>query len=1282
MLLFNAFFFLLISGSKAQTIYNYYIDDNLDVWVKVDLIPASGTKTIYVIKEAGYTPDGNAVFEFFDDFNDGVIDTNKWQVVFGSWTEQNGVLTITQTGGTDRPTIEALGITISDAIIEWRMRRTNNGGSDGNWMGIIARKQTSTTTYDGYLIYDQDGTTNVYNANIKVYSDVDGVLGAGANLFTDNVFRNWKAVLYGQNIDVFVYDDAGNQLNSLSVTSTAYVSGKLALMIHLAVIGEYDWIRVRKYAQQEPTITITDMGSYYKVDITNNLAQDLVNYQVKLDGASLNIQSQTESLKVTDTPPATTLSITISSPKNQTYLTNKIYLAFNVTSPSDTSFYVRAELDTTIVYENNNYANGTNINISLQQYINDEKTYLVLVTAQDNQGVATKNISFSTNLYDLNVEKQNYYVERGIIRDYRKGLDFGDQYYKKVCGILNGGIIVFSQYNITKLNASNPNQILYSSSINYAPTTGYRVRSSCVVGGDGYIYLTGVDNNNNRILARVQDTGSGFSVVASAQAGTSYAYGDLIFLNNYIYVIYQEYANDYTAYVYKYTNTISLVSSVLINNYYYDGRIFYDEISNEIVTIWDDGGTTNNYIVILSTVPAVLRSGQFLQDGIYDMTYDENYYYIAGVRYFSVGTSGYIRGYITKMSKTSLTSYWQVETTINSVNYYPYIIFEENDTIMALHYALILTYNKSSLQLIKTYYLQISSDLAYYYSTKIGNKAYFFYISRYFREISADPYIEFSNSQTQVVSSVRCGNFNSQYATIEYYANNSLFASTQIACDNSTQTITQNLNTSLEGDLLINVKLIDNVERRNSQLTTYHDITLPEINLTLDVGNFGIYNTTPSLTYNFSVFDKSKILYCQISEPSYNFTSTYLYPDMNSIKTRTFTVKDGKMIVWVYCEDPLNQSQNSTQEFTARLITIKPVDEETGVYDTNLWLDTVTGNLSLMRFVLKDYQENITHIYEKIEPTLYVYTKFSNTSTLHFEQHYTTHSILNAYELAYSPSILNICISKDLQNTKQTAYSSLPIEEGAFAIIRSDSGCIKSIRTVNIYENAYGFGFYTLPGQYALWYIPAPFQFENKTLLATFSGDTPIVLDLERALLLIVNVQNIPIPQFGMLYIQKVSNQNATLFAYLTPITLKEFYIKITDSQDNLLYEQTLYNSKDIRITYVWPSGIDPNQEITVYYKATYPDGRIDEQTIITTLLGRRILFTWWQTVTLLALPMLLLFFRQLDEKNILVFAMLYVAFSAIILPYSEINMYTQALGILAIISLIILFIIIIRKVV
>ena len=69
-------------------------DENATVWVKVASVPANGTATIrmwYGNAGAADASDGNATFEFFDDFEDGDY-TDKWTVISGTWREYDGII--------------------------------------------------------------------------------------------------------------------------------------------------------------------------------------------------------------------------------------------------------------------------------------------------------------------------------------------------------------------------------------------------------------------------------------------------------------------------------------------------------------------------------------------------------------------------------------------------------------------------------------------------------------------------------------------------------------------------------------------------------------------------------------------------------------------------------------------------------------------------------------------------------------------------------------------------------------------------------------------------------------------------------------------------------------------------------------------------------------------------------------------------------------------------------------------------------------------------------------
>ena len=77
---------------------------------------------------------GDMIFEFFDDFKDGVIDTNKWAIISGTWEESNGVLKTT----TERGTIESVN-TIPDYRLSTKFLATGgvdryDGASIFNWV--------------------------------------------------------------------------------------------------------------------------------------------------------------------------------------------------------------------------------------------------------------------------------------------------------------------------------------------------------------------------------------------------------------------------------------------------------------------------------------------------------------------------------------------------------------------------------------------------------------------------------------------------------------------------------------------------------------------------------------------------------------------------------------------------------------------------------------------------------------------------------------------------------------------------------------------------------------------------------------------------------------------------------------------------------------------------------------------------------------------------------------------------------------------------------------------
>jgi hypothetical protein len=78
-----------VTDSDECTALSYWIEPQTinttatNIWVKVPTIPANSTKTIYIYygnASASSLSNGDNTFMFFDDFDDGVVNTSKWDV--------------------------------------------------------------------------------------------------------------------------------------------------------------------------------------------------------------------------------------------------------------------------------------------------------------------------------------------------------------------------------------------------------------------------------------------------------------------------------------------------------------------------------------------------------------------------------------------------------------------------------------------------------------------------------------------------------------------------------------------------------------------------------------------------------------------------------------------------------------------------------------------------------------------------------------------------------------------------------------------------------------------------------------------------------------------------------------------------------------------------------------------------------------------------------------------------------------------------------------------------
>jgi len=221
------------------------------IWVKVGLIPASSTakiKMYYGNSEAVSESDGEAVFEFFDDFEGASLDTNKWtEGGTGTKIVSNSVLTVTSENDVASYVESTQSFDMTDKIVEVKAKLAD----------------TTTTKFESAIVLFcgdnnrvlvwNEGATAGYNAIVLLKDGTAYGQGSAWQVSPNFVVYGITATTAET---IFSRDDSGTvyYLTSMNLT----VQYKIRLGDYFADgsygTGEFDWVRVRKYAEQEPSI--------------------------------------------------------------------------------------------------------------------------------------------------------------------------------------------------------------------------------------------------------------------------------------------------------------------------------------------------------------------------------------------------------------------------------------------------------------------------------------------------------------------------------------------------------------------------------------------------------------------------------------------------------------------------------------------------------------------------------------------------------------------------------------------------------------------------------------------------------------------------------------------------------------------------------------------------------------------------------------------------------------------------------------------------------------------
>jgi len=250
----------------------YWIESKSDgnwayVWIKIPEIPANGQAMVYVYygntTAVTSESDGDAVFEFFDDFEGTSLNTSKWVAYADDYAVSNSILRINK-GGIELTS--ALPFNIQDGyIVETKIKHEV---SATNYGGVLPEVASSSYTASGNANADAtilymrgysddtveywigDGSTNSYNVAEAINSGwtpengvwyITGISveGGTVKLWRDGVAGNTTTgINWAKNLR-YIKLGSYDRNDSRDIQDTSY-----------------DWIRIRKYTDPEPYVLI------------------------------------------------------------------------------------------------------------------------------------------------------------------------------------------------------------------------------------------------------------------------------------------------------------------------------------------------------------------------------------------------------------------------------------------------------------------------------------------------------------------------------------------------------------------------------------------------------------------------------------------------------------------------------------------------------------------------------------------------------------------------------------------------------------------------------------------------------------------------------------------------------------------------------------------------------------------------------------------------------------------------------------------------------------------
>jgi len=255
-------------------IHEYTPSSEAIIWVEVPSIPALSTANIYMYygnSSAVTTSNGENTFLFFDDFNDGVIDTVKWTEIDtpDDISESGGTLNFTRlsNGGWNQAIISNTTFVRDDLSFDFDYEWiANNAGYDAIMFGWHDSGSGASYANMPYAFYNS-GSGGGTSVGMSVYEDGSSPVGEiGVWDLNQDYDVQMRMISGGGNYYEYSKDGGDNWLSSYTSSYSIENNLKIAWSFYSGT-HEYDNARVRNWTSPEPITIYASEESKAPTDI-------------------------------------------------------------------------------------------------------------------------------------------------------------------------------------------------------------------------------------------------------------------------------------------------------------------------------------------------------------------------------------------------------------------------------------------------------------------------------------------------------------------------------------------------------------------------------------------------------------------------------------------------------------------------------------------------------------------------------------------------------------------------------------------------------------------------------------------------------------------------------------------------------------------------------------------------------------------------------------------------------------------------------------------------------